>query len=318
MAFYDTVAGVHGGGLADGDVLGLGFGDFDFGLEALGIGDAGEVGTGSDVLADLDGNELEDTLDTGANVEGVEFAFLEIVKGALLIDLGLLSLDACTRGVLGVLGTVVFQLDTNGELFFLYPRELLSDLGADALGAELGVHFVLDFGLLILTANGGGSGFLVEELAVDSDLETFEVGLGGLELVFRVQRFALENGIAELKDDAVRLNDGAGIEKLTIDTRIGLRGDPANVFGDEGADAANVANHGATFDFVSPDGGFVDGRSGGAKAGDTEGDTGERDDGDGDIEDAPDFLGVGVGWSLYVHSFVGSTRSAMRPWGQPA
>ena len=40
-ALDDAVAGVDGGRLANRDVSGLGFGDFDFGLQVLGVGNAG-------------------------------------------------------------------------------------------------------------------------------------------------------------------------------------------------------------------------------------------------------------------------------------
>ena len=120
---------------------------------------------------------------------------------------------------------------------------------------------------------------MIEEVAVDGDLEAFEVGLGGLELVFGVESFALENGIAELEDDAVGLDDGAGMQDDAVDAGIGLRGNPLNIFGDEGADAANVADHGAALDLVGPDGGFVDGGSGGTKTRDAEGDASQGDDG---------------------------------------
>ena len=115
------------------DVLGLSFGDFDFGFETLGIGDAGEVGAGSDVLADFDGDDLKNALDAGANVEGIEFAVLEVVESALLIDFGLLRLNTGAGGVLGVLGAVFFELGADGELLFLYSGELLGDVRADAL-----------------------------------------------------------------------------------------------------------------------------------------------------------------------------------------
>ena len=41
LTLDDAVAGVDRSSQPDGDILRLGFGDFDFGLEVLGIGDAG-------------------------------------------------------------------------------------------------------------------------------------------------------------------------------------------------------------------------------------------------------------------------------------
>ena len=98
--------------------------------------------------------------------------------------------------------------------------------------------------------------------------------------------------------------------------RFGLRGnrfarESTDVFGDEGANATNVADHGAALDLVGPDGGFIDGGSGRAKTRDAEGDASQGDDGNGHIHDAADFLGVCVGWSLDVHSVAHSDRSAI-------
>ena len=74
----------------------------------LGIGDAGQVGARSDVLADVDGEELKNAIDAGANVERIEFAAFEIVEGALLIDVGLLGLEARGGGVFSIFGAVFF------------------------------------------------------------------------------------------------------------------------------------------------------------------------------------------------------------------
>ena len=301
QAFYDAVAGVNGGRLAGDDVFGLGFWNFDLGFEALGIGDAGEVLAGLDVLADFDGNDLENSADACANVEGIELAFLEIVESTLLIDFGLLRLDASAGGVFRVFGAIIFELGAHGELLFLNAGELLCDVCANALLAKLYVDFVLNFGLLVFAANRSGGGFLVEEIAVDGDLEAFEIGLCGFELIFGIEGFALENGIAEFDDDAIGLDDGARVENDFIDARIGLRGDPLDIFGDEGADAANVADHGPALDLVGPDGGLIDGGRGGTKTRDAEGDAGEKDGGDTSVEDATYFFGACVRWSLYVH-----------------
>ena len=124
---------------------------------------------------------------------------------------------------------------------------------------EFFVHLMLDFGLLEVASDRGRSRFLIEQFAVDLDLEIFEVGLSGFELIFGVESFALEDGVAEFEDDAVWLNDGAGMQNYAIDAGIGLRGDPADVHRHESANAANLADHGAALDFVGPDGGFAHG-----------------------------------------------------------
>jgi hypothetical protein len=301
--FDDAIARIDSGRLTNGDVFGLSFRNLDFGFESLGVGDASEVGTGSDVLADFDGHDLEDALNSGANVERVEFTALEVVEGALLIDFGLLSLNAGAGRVLGIFGAVFFELKTNGKLFDLDASELLGDIGVNALVAKLDVDFVLDFGLLIFALDVGSDGSLIEDVAVDGDLEAFEVGFRSFELILGIESFALEDGVTEFKDDAVGLNDGAGIKKLAIDAGIRLCRNPANVLGDQRADATNVNDHGAALDLVWPDRGFVDRGSGGPETGNAKGDAGETDDGDGGIDDATDFFSACVGWSLYVHKY---------------
>ena len=61
---------------------------------------------------------------------------------------------------------------------------------------EFFIDFVLELGLFVIAADVGGEGFLIEEFTVDLDLEIFEVGLRGFELILGVQRFALKDGIA--------------------------------------------------------------------------------------------------------------------------
>jgi len=41
--------------------------------------------------------------------------------------------------------------------------------------------------------------------------------LCGFLLIFGVESFALEDGVAEFEDDAVWLNDGAGMQNYAID-----------------------------------------------------------------------------------------------------
>ena len=106
-------------------------------LRRLGSATRARLVAGSDVLADFHRNDLKNAAEAGADVEGVEFTLLEIVKSALLIDFGLLGLDPSAGGVLGVFGAIVFELEANGELLFLDSGKLLGDVRADALLVEL-------------------------------------------------------------------------------------------------------------------------------------------------------------------------------------
>jgi hypothetical protein len=185
-----TVAGVDGGFLAFGDVFGLGFGDFDFGFEAMGIGDAGQVASGYDVLAHLHWNDLQNAFDAGADVQGIEFAAAKIVESALLVDVRLLYERTSTGRVGGVLGSFVFELGTNAELLGFYRGELRDHFGADALCVKFFVHLVLDFCLFVIAVDRGGGSFLIEEFAVELVFQILVVGFGGFELIFGIEGIA--------------------------------------------------------------------------------------------------------------------------------
>src|SRR6516162_8594187 len=87
-----------------------------------------------------------------------------------------------------------------------------------------------------------------------------------------------------------------------IDAGIGERGNPADVLRDKGADAADVDYHRAAFNLVGPDGGFVDGGSGGAQPRDAESDASEENSGNRGIDNTAYFFSASVRWSLYVHN----------------
>jgi hypothetical protein len=65
----DAVARVDLGLLADGQIARLRFGNPQFGLEARRVGDAGEVGAGRHLLADVDGDLLEHAVHAGAHAQ---------------------------------------------------------------------------------------------------------------------------------------------------------------------------------------------------------------------------------------------------------
>jgi len=65
-------------------------------------------------------------------VERIEFAALEIVQGALLIDVRLLCLQTRRRGVLGVFGAVFLELEADGQLFGFDFGKFSGDFRADA------------------------------------------------------------------------------------------------------------------------------------------------------------------------------------------
>jgi hypothetical protein len=70
----DATASADGSFLADGNIFGKSFGHLNFGFELAGIGNASEVGFGRDLLTDFNGNHLQDTMKTGADVQRLELA----------------------------------------------------------------------------------------------------------------------------------------------------------------------------------------------------------------------------------------------------
>ena len=93
LALDEPVAGVDLGPLADLNVARLRLGDLDFGLQAAGIGDAGEVGAWRDTRADRDlrRNHLQHAVDAGAHLELVALAAAELDDGPRLVDRRLLD-----------------------------------------------------------------------------------------------------------------------------------------------------------------------------------------------------------------------------------
>ena len=112
------------------------------------------------------------------------------------------------------------------------------------VGAELG-GFESGFG-----AGRGGLGR--EELALEGHALAGELGLGGGELGVGVGGGGDDVRVAEHEDQRARLDEGARADDDLVDAALGAGGDPADLLGDEGAEAADLADHGAALDGVDP------------------------------------------------------------------
>ena len=126
----------------------------------------------------------------------------------------------------------------------------------------------------------------MDHAALEGDAEIGEFGLGGFELGGGVGSGLLDVGIREHEDDAVGGDDGARAEDDFIDAALGAGGDPADFFGDEGAEAADVAEHLAAFHGVDVDEVAVDGGGGGLQAREKEGDADEHGSRDSAVNEA--------------------------------
>jgi hypothetical protein len=121
------------------------------------------------------------------------------------------------------------------------------------------------------------------------------------------------SGLAQLQDEGARLNRRARADDDLVDAALGAGGDPADFLGDEGAEAADLADHRAALDGVDPHEVALDRGGGGLELGQPDGDADQDDAGDGGVDDAfaAFFLGgVGAG---DVHAVVSCRPQLQRP-----
>ena len=124
------------------------------------------------------------------------------------------------------------------------------------VGLRLALRFV------VVGVDGGRAGLLVHQVAVELDLQALILGLGGFHLQLRVERLLLQLRIDHFDQNRVGGDLRAGQLINANDGSFGFRGNLANIFvtGDQGAEAAHLAQHGAALHGVGPDGAAVDGR----------------------------------------------------------
>jgi len=109
-------------------------------------------------------------------------------------------------------------------------------------------------------------------------------------------------GIGEKEDDAVGRDGRAGAEDDFVDAALGARGDPGDFLGDEGAEAADLAEHLALGDGADPDEIAFDGGGGGFELREGDGDADEGENGDRAVDDALLAFGLGLVGARDVHA----------------
>ena len=298
LALDDAVAGVDLGDLAEGDVAGLGFRDADLGLELGGIGDAGDVGARLDLGADLDREGGEDAGHGGADLEGVELLVAEGGEGAEALDLGFLDGELGLDGILGEGVALLLDFVVGGAVGGGGLGELEVEGGDEAVAEEFLLHLGAELGGFEVGLGAGGGSLGGEKLALEGHALAGQLGLGGEELGLGVGGGGDDVRVAELEDEGAGFDDGAGAEDDLVDAALGAGGDPADLLGDEGAEAADLADHGAALDGVDPHEVALDRGGRGLQLRQRDGDADQDDAGDGGVDDA--FLafilgGVGAG-----------------------
>ena len=139
-------------------------------------------------------------------------------------------------------------------------------------------------------------------MAVDLNLQVGEVGLCAFELVLCIQHVALQLRITQFQDNRTGVHDGAGAQNNSFDSHIRLRGNPADVFGHQGSEPVDFAQHRSALHFVGPDGRPVHCRRRGAQAGEPVAHTANKEECHRAVDNPADFLCTCVGRSLNVHN----------------
>ena len=240
---HDAIARVDRGVLADLNILGLRLGDAHLGLQAGRIGHPRDVGARLDLGTDLDGQHLKHPGHARAHVEGIGFVAAQFRLGADPIDLGVFDGQLRSDHLLGkgipflldrVLGVGVLGGDFRATQFESGDQTIFEQLVID-LRLQAGD---LKFGL------GAGEGRLgVEHAFFDGHLEVRQLSFSRLELRGRTGGVFHHRRVAEDQDDAVRCDEGARTKHDAIDTALGARSDPADLFRHERAQTADLPDH---------------------------------------------------------------------------
>ena len=244
--------------LIEQNVLGLGLGDAQFGLELVGPGDAGQVGARRQALALLDRHLLEHPGDAGAHRQLLELALAQLEHRPLLLHLGPLGgeLGVDRFGDLGE--TLLLDLELLRGLLGGERRAAMLDLRSDAVLVEAPPGFGVDVRRPLGRVGRRHVGLLIEQLTRKLGLEIGVVRLGPLQGQLGVSHGLLELRVREQEDHRVGLDLGAGAEYDLLHPRVGLRRDPADLLRHQGARAADRAQELASLDLLDPHRSSVD------------------------------------------------------------
>src|SRR5262249_35602978 len=251
----------------------------------------------------FDRQNLKNAVDAGANVQRICLRMLQSIESLHLLDASLLRLQPCQRGVRGDFRSLGFQRYADRQLLDANAGAFLGHVGSDAFFEKLDVHVVLNLGLLVVAADRGLRRLLVHQLAVHLNFQVGVIGFRALELKFGVHQFALQRRITHFQDDGRGAQDlWAGPDDDAVDTRSGLRRDPANIERHERPETTDFAHHRAALDLIGPDRRAIHRRSCWPELRQSVRDAGDKQQRNGNIKDAANLLRAGVGRSLYVHS----------------
>ena len=95
--------------------------------------------------------------------------------------------------------------------------------------------------------------------------DALELRFSGFELIFGIQRIALELGIAEFENDRIGPDGCAGMKNDFADAGGVEGGNPLDIFGNKSANAVNGAKEIAALDGIRKKGSAIDTGSGGAE-----------------------------------------------------
>ena len=247
--------------LADLNVLGLRLRDLDFRFQPRRIGDAREVRARRDLLADFDRHDLENAVHAGAHLQVVALLTGQREQGTCLVDSGLLDRELRAARVRATRQLFLSDLVSDAKLLRIHLGLPERQRRHQPVLRQRLVHLRLHLGLVEVGFDAGRDGPLLQQVVLHLHAQVCQGGLGGLELQLGVEELLFELGITQLEDDAVWLHRGARPEDDVFDPRLGRGGNPADVFGDERAQAAHFAQQRTALDRVDPDRRALDARA---------------------------------------------------------
>src|ERR1700674_248654 len=163
---------------------------------------------------------------------------------------------------------------------------------------------MLQAGLLEITAHGGFVRLLVHQIAVNLHSKVCVVRFRTFELELRVKRLSLQGRVTQFHNDGIWLDDSPRTQYPAIHSRVRLRGDPADVFGNKRPQPAHFPQHGAALHFIRPDRGTVHAWRRRPELRESIGYPSHEEERDGAVNDPSDLLGASVRWSLDIHNIV--------------
>ena len=195
---------------------------------------------------------MQHAVETGANVQLLALLTLQQHQRAGLIDLGLLDREA--RGDRLLIGGELLGGDrvSHAKLLRIDLRLFENEIGHELAFGQCLVHLHQHVGLVVFRFDARGCCLLLQIVVLQLHAQIFERGLRGLHLELGFLQFLLELRIAQLEDHALAIYCGAWTQDDPLDARLRRRGDPADVFGDERADASDLAHERAALDLIDP------------------------------------------------------------------